>query len=229
MSTTEVQGAARRLGKADIDRVVEIDTAIRARRAVASSKTGWLPASPTSRFISLGYEENGRIQGLCAGAHARRRIRRPASRRRARCDRRRQRGARPRRRSCADEELQTAACGRGAHSVRTQVAWPNEPLMHFLAAGTGLGTRLVLGRPCAKFAGEMRPGEAEKQWRGPFGGPGRGPLADHRRPGPRSSASRDITGATAPPISSARSTMSSARTACACRWSRRSTTRRPAS
>ncbi|MFO1115981.1 MAG: GNAT family N-acetyltransferase [Beijerinckiaceae bacterium] len=163
MSTTEVQGAARRLGKADIDRVVEIDTAIsgQARRGFFENRLAASLAEPAG-FISLGYEENGRIQGFAlahmldgefggrhpvavldaigvdsavrghGGAHA------------------------------LMKELQTAARGRGAHSVRTQVAWPNEPLMHFLgSAGFRLGTRLVLGRPCAKFAGEMRPGEVE--------------------------------------------------------------------
>ncbi len=62
MSTTEVQGAARRLGKADIDRVVEIDTAIsgQARRGFFENRLAASLAEPAG-FISLGYEENGRI------------------------------------------------------------------------------------------------------------------------------------------------------------------------
>jgi len=163
MSTTDIQGAARRLNKADLDRVVEIDAAIsgQTRRGFFENRVAASLAEPAG-FISLGYEEDGEIQGFAlaqmldgefggrrpiavldaigvgsavrghGGAHA------------------------------LMKELQVAARGRGAHSLRTQVAWPNEPLMHFLgASGFKLGARLVLGRACSKYPGETRAGEVD--------------------------------------------------------------------
>ena len=60
------------------------------------------------------------------------------------------------------KQLQSEARARGAHELRSQVSWPNKSLMRFFArAGFKLGARLVLGRPCAKLPGELRPGEGE--------------------------------------------------------------------
>jgi len=61
-------------------------------------------------------------------------------------------------------ELQKAARGRGARAIRTQLAWPDEGMAHFLAqSGFRLGTRLVLDRGTARQSGELRPGEAESE------------------------------------------------------------------
>ncbi|MDE2362403.1 MAG: GNAT family N-acetyltransferase [Hyphomicrobiales bacterium] len=163
MSITETLGEIRRLSKSDLDRVVEIDTAIagRSRRGFFENRLAVSLAEPAG-FISLAYVENGMIQGFAlahmldgefGGRHpfavldaigVDRTVRNHG-------------GA-----HALLKELQTAARGRGAHAIRTQVAWPNETLMHFLGqAGFRLGSRLVLGRSCAKQPGEFRPGEAE--------------------------------------------------------------------
>ena len=153
----------RRLTPADLDRVIEIDQSItgRSRRGFFENRIAASKAEPAA-FISIAYVEHDVVQGFAlahmldgefggrhpvavldavgvdqsvrghGGAHA------------------------------LLKDLQTAARGRGAHALRTQVDWPNEPLMHFLgAAGFKLGSRLVLGRPCAKYPGETLPGEVD--------------------------------------------------------------------
>lgn len=153
----------RRLTPADLDRVVEIDQSItgRSRRGFFENRIAASKVEPAA-FISIAFVENAAVQGFAlahmldgefggrhpvavldaigvdksvrghGGAHA------------------------------LLKDLQTAARGRGAHALRTQVDWPNEPLMHFLgAAGFKLGSRLVLGRPCAKYPGETLPGEVD--------------------------------------------------------------------
>ena len=171
MSNAETQTTAgpsvRRLNSADIGRIGDIDQAIagQSRRCFFENRLSVSLSEPEA-FISLGYVENDVVQGFVlahmldgefggrhpvavmdaigvnksvrghGGAHA------------------------------LMKELQLAARARGAHAIRTQVTWPNEPLIHFLGtAGFKLGTRLVLGRPCAEFRGDSRPGEAESDGR----------------------------------------------------------------
>ena len=165
MSNAETPAAGnvsvRRLVRTDIDRVVEIDQSItgHSRRGFFENRLAVSLSEPAA-FISLGFLEGDRILGFAlahildgefggrhpiavldaigvanearghGGAHALLR------------------------------ELQAAARGRGAHSVRTQIAWPDEGVMHFFAtAGFRLGTRLVLERPTGKQPGDQRPGE----------------------------------------------------------------------
>ena len=160
-------GSVRRLTSADLDRVIEIDHGIagQSRRGFFENRLGGSLADPTA-FISLGFVENGLIQGFAlaqmldgefGGRH-------PVAVLDAIGVDQSVRGRGGAHRLL--QELQIAARGRGAHALRTQVAWRNERLIHFLgSAGFRLGGRLVLGRPCAKFPGEMRPGEAESDGR----------------------------------------------------------------
>lgn len=167
MSQAQVQeapvGAVRRLVAADLDRVTAIDHAIagRARRGFFANRVEAALADPAG-FISIGYIEGDVVQGYVlaqmldgefGGRH-------PIAVLDAI-------GVDPAMRGHGGAhallaELQKAARGRGAHALRTQIGWPDDALMHFLAAaGFTLGTRLVLDRPCAKFPGELRPGEGE--------------------------------------------------------------------
>lgn len=152
--------SVRRLVKSDLDRVAEIDSAIagKSRRGFFENRLAVSLAEPAA-FISLAFVEKGAVQGFAlahmldgefggrhpvavldaigidksvrghGGAHA------------------------------LLQELQVAARGRGAHSLRTQVAWPQETIMHFFAgAGFKLGTRIVLDRATGRHPGETRPG-----------------------------------------------------------------------
>lgn len=154
----EIRHGVRRLVPLDIDQVIAIDQA-----SIGQQRRGFfqnrLEASldEPAAFVSLGYVEAGQLKGfmlahmldgefggrypICVmdavgvdtsvrghgGAHA------------------------------LMKELQAAARGRGAHAVRTQMSWPSESLTHFFgSAGFKLGTRLVLGRSCARLQGEKR-------------------------------------------------------------------------
>jgi ribosomal protein S18 acetylase RimI-like enzyme len=153
--------AIRRLTPADLDRVIAIDRAITgtSRRGFFENRLAASLNEPRA-FISLAFVEDGVVEGHVfahmldgefggrhpvavldaigiskavrghGGAHA------------------------------LMQELQVAARGRGAHALRTQVLWSDEPMMHFLAAaGFKLGTRLVLERRCAKKEDEPRRGD----------------------------------------------------------------------
>jgi ribosomal protein S18 acetylase RimI-like enzyme len=155
----------RRLAKSDLDRVAEIDSGItgKLRRGFFENRLAVSLAEPAA-FISLAFVADDKVQGFAlahmldgefggrhpvavldaigvdksvrghGGAHA------------------------------LLQELQVAARGRGAHALRTQVAWPNETIMHFFAgAGFKLGTRLVLDRATAKYPGETRAGAGDGQ------------------------------------------------------------------
>jgi ribosomal protein S18 acetylase RimI-like enzyme len=167
MSNAQAPGDAsvRRLAAADLDRVVEIDQAItgQSRKGFFENRIAVAVQEPAA-FISLGYVEGGRLQGFLlahmldgefGGRH-------PVAVLDAL-------GVDPSTRGHGGshallKELQTAARGRGAHELRTQIAWPNEPVMHFFGtAGFKLGSRVVLGRSCAKAPGELRPGEANSE------------------------------------------------------------------
>ena len=153
--------SVRRLAKADLDRVVEIDQAItgQSRRGFFENRLAVSLTEPAA-FISLALLEGEKILGFAlahildgefGGRH-------PA----AVIDAigidkvgRGHGGA-----HALLRELQVAARGRGAHSLRTQIAWPDEGIMHFFGlAGFKLGTRIVLERPTAKQPGEQRAGE----------------------------------------------------------------------
>jgi ribosomal protein S18 acetylase RimI-like enzyme len=156
-------GTIRRLTPADLDRVVEID-----REIAGQSRRGFFvnrlaaSLSESGAFISLAYVEDGVVQGH-ALAHMldgefglRKRV--------AVLDAigtsqsvRGHGGA-----HALIKEMQLAARASGAYALRTQALWSNESMMHFLAAaGFQLGSRIVLGRACAKSPGELRPGDAD--------------------------------------------------------------------
>ncbi len=163
MSVTEAKGEVRRLNKADLDRVVEIDSAIagQSRRGFFENRVASSLDEPAG-FISLAYVEGGMVQGFALAHMLDGEFggRRPVAILDAVGVHRTVRGHGGA--HALMKDLQTAARGRGAHALRTQVNWPNEPLMHFLGqAGFRLGTRLVLGRLCEKYPGETRPGEAD--------------------------------------------------------------------
>ena len=149
----------RRLAPADIDRVVEIDREISGepRRGFFENRLVANRNEPDA-FISLAYVENGVVEGH---AHAQMLDGEFGVRKRVAVldaigtsqSVRGHGGA-----HALVKELQFVARASGAHALRTQALWSNKSMMHFLAAaGFGLGTRIVLDRPCVKKAGEMRP------------------------------------------------------------------------
>lgn len=158
-------GVVRRLDKADLARVVAIDQAIgdRSRYGFFERRVDAAIGDPAG-YISLGYVEDGVVQGFVlahildgefGGRHP------IAVLDAIGVDK----GARGHGGAHALlAELQKAARGRGARAVRTQASWPDEAIMHFLAAaGFQLGTRLVLDRPTVRAPGELRPGEEESE------------------------------------------------------------------
>jgi len=163
MTTAESLGVVRRLTPNDLDRVAEIDQAAagRSRRGFFENRVAASLAEPAA-FISLGYTENGVVQGFALGHRLDGEFggQRPV----VVIDALGVEAAARGHGGAQDlmKQLQAEARSRGAHELRSQVIWPNEPLMRFFAhAGFKLGSRLVLGRPCAKAPGELRAGEAE--------------------------------------------------------------------
>ncbi|MGO9356471.1 MAG: GNAT family N-acetyltransferase [Xanthobacteraceae bacterium] len=154
-------GSVRRLAQADLERVIEID-----RQVSGHSRRGFFVnrlaanLNEPGAFISLAYVENGVVEGhalahMLDGEFG---VRSPVAVLDAI-------GASPSVRGHGGgpllvKVLQFAARASGARALRTQALWSNESMMHFLAAaGFRLGTRLVLDRPCARNAGERRPGD----------------------------------------------------------------------
>ena len=68
MTTAESLGVVRRLTPNDLDRVAEIDQAAagRSRRGFFENRVAASLAEPAA-FISLGYTENGVVQGFALG------------------------------------------------------------------------------------------------------------------------------------------------------------------
>ncbi len=147
----------RRLTPADLDRVVAIDFGItgQQRRGFFDNRVAASLDDPGA-FISLAFVENGIVEGHVlahmldgefGGRH-------PVAVLDAIGTSQRVRGHGGGRALIRD--LQAAARGRGAHELRTQALWPDEAMLHFLAAaGFELGIRIVLDRPGARSAAEI--------------------------------------------------------------------------
>jgi ribosomal protein S18 acetylase RimI-like enzyme len=152
----------RRLTPADLDRVIAIDRGItgQSRRGFFENRLAASLNEPRP-FISLAFVEDGVVEGHVfahmldgefGGRH-------PVAVLDAIGTSKSVRGHGGAHALMRD--LQIAARGRGAHALRTQVVWSDEPMMHFLAAvGFRLGTRIVLDRRCARTDGEMHPGDS---------------------------------------------------------------------
>lgn len=153
----------RGLTAADLDRAIAIDLEItgQQRRGFFENRLAASRDDPRA-FISLAFVENGVVEGhllahMLDGEFGERH---PVAVLDAIGTSRSARGHGGAR--ALMRELQLTARGRGAHALRTQASWSDEAMLHFLAAaGFDLGTGMVLGRPCAISAKELRAREPD--------------------------------------------------------------------
>ncbi len=159
--TSAVSGSVRELAPADIERAVEID-----RDLSGSSRRGFfekrlrLSEAHPGAFVSLGYTENGLLEGLVlahildgefGGS-------RPAGIVDAIGTTAKVRGHGGAR--CLLGALIGKLKAQGVSELRTQTHWRDLPLTQFFAAaGFALSPGIVLERKCAKLDGEAAAGE----------------------------------------------------------------------
>jgi ribosomal protein S18 acetylase RimI-like enzyme len=159
--TSAVSGSVRGLTAADFDRAVEIDRDLtgNSRRGFYDKRLRLSEANPKA-FVSLGYTENGVLEGLVlahildgefGGS-------RPVGILDAigTTPKVRGHGAARALLSALIEKLKAS----GVSELRTQTHWRDLPLTEFFAAaGFALSPSIVLERKCAKLEGEKAAGE----------------------------------------------------------------------
>jgi ribosomal protein S18 acetylase RimI-like enzyme len=168
MSTSPAAGATagsvRSLTPADFERIVEIDRELSgfSRRGFFEKRLRSAETYPKA-FVSLGYEENGALEGfvmahMLDGEFGRSE---PAGILEAI-------GTTPKVRGHGGArallgKLIEKLKNRNATELRTQLQWTEQPLIRFFAAaGFELSPSVVLSRACGKQDGEIAPGEVSR-------------------------------------------------------------------